>query len=144
MSYQDVYLIVLADSAEEARGEAESWLDEYNGREYYDSFRVEEDCESAPLSEIRGKLEALVKDHNGRIIPELEKEIEDCRKYGYGKDLLGNAYVRLGDVLREGFCSDMPVYNMENFDWSVPAEDAGVERKAGGVEWYAVKVEIHS
>jgi len=137
------YMITLAESAEDAKSTVEDWIEEHFEREFYDYGGLEKGEEVVLLSEIRERLEAEKAEEVNRLIPEIENEIQKWKESG-NRSMEGYSYVRYGNVLQESFCPDMPFFNINDWDWSLPEfvpKDCGDPESQ--YDWYAVKVDLH-
>ena len=141
MSHLSVYIITLAADAEDAKSEVESWLDDYANREFFDYGSIEEPEKVVLLSEIRKELEEK-KAEAESALPSIEIEIQRYKESG-NRRMEGFSHKRYGAVLDEDLCSDMPFFNIENWDWSIPTEIPTLNGDTEGMEWYAVMVDLH-
>jgi hypothetical protein len=139
MSHLSVYIITLADDAEDAKSKAINWMEDYYAnREFFD-YGVLEKPETVHLvKDITLELEKLKVDAF-QPLPDIEKQIERCKAE---KNRISEGYyhIRYGNILSEECCSDMPFFNISEWDWSIPTE---VPEDADGRDWYAVMVDLH-
>ena len=132
-----VYLITLATDTEDARLEAETWIGHHNG-EFFDYGSVEDPGRVVLVSSIRKELEEGRAEAEKRL-PVIERQIGMFKASG-DRDMEGYCHKRYARILQEDTCEDMPYFNIENWDWSLPTE---VPEKANGRDWYAVWVDLH-
>ena len=133
-----VNFITLAENAEEAKSNVESWIGEHSNGEYFDYGGLEDPEEVVLLNEIREKLK-VAKDETQKLLPVIDADIERYKKSG-SRFLEGCNYMRYGRILLEYPSDDMPFFNIENYDWSLPTE---VPNDYEGCDWYAVMVDLH-
>ena len=133
-----VYIITLAEDVEDAKSNVSSWIDEYADREFFDWGGLEEPDDVVLLSEIIGELEKEKEEADKRI-PYYEEKIA-VSKAQKSRSMTGFYYKQLGMILCENPTDDMPFFNIEQWDWSLPTE---VPKKAAGMNWYAVKADLH-
>jgi hypothetical protein len=138
MSLQ-AYVFTLAESFDDADGRVHSWIDECDGREFFDYAELV--CpgasvllEEIPVNELRGAW-----DETEQRLSTIAAEISQSKASGDRKKE-GFLHFRYGNILMENPCSDMPFFNMEDWDWSVPNK---VPRASAGKKWYAVKVDFY-
>jgi hypothetical protein len=134
-----VNIITLAVNEEDARSNVRCWIDEYAGREFFDWGGLEEPDEKVVLlSEIMDRLEKE-KVAVDTIIPDIEKDIKRHKENG-DKGAEGFCHKRLGAILLEDPTDDMPFFNIENWDWSLPTE---IPEEREYCNWYAVMADLH-
>jgi len=133
-----VNLIVLAESIDDAKTEVESWIEEHSGREFYDYGGLKEPEEAVLLNEISESMEEA-KAEMENLLPIIEADIEQYKKSGnrFGE---GYGHKRYGSILTEDFTEDMPFFNIENWNWSLPTE---IPEDREGCNWYAVMADFH-
>jgi hypothetical protein len=128
------YVFVEADTAESATNWVRIRLEELR-YEFYDGFNVD------PDRTVRVK--DLPRDVIDRAACNVQKEADlikeqiDVFKPDGNKDMLGWLHIRYGEILQEELCRDMPYFNIECWDWSVP-EDRNEARP-----WFAVHVTFY-
>jgi hypothetical protein len=126
-----VYIITLAKDAEDAKSKVSCWLDEYAEREFYDYAGIDEPETSLLLKDVpTGELEDA-RYESERLLPIIEGDIAQYKATG-SRGMEGYSHIRYGHILNENLCSDMPYFNMENWDWSVPDK---VPETAIGSNW---------
>jgi hypothetical protein len=131
--------ITLAESVGDAKSNVNCFIDEYAGRYFFDYGGLEEPDEPVVLlDEIREQLEAD-KAEVDKLLPKIEEEIKVCKIKGH-KSMEGYHHKRYGRILDEDLTSDMPFFNIENWDWSLPVE---VPEESESNNWYAVRVDLH-
>lgn len=134
-----VYIFTLAENAEDAKSNVRYWLDDYAGREFYDYAGLEEPEISMLLKDVpAGELEESLCETE-RLFQIIERDIAQYKASG-NRDMEGFSHIRYGRILSQSFCDDMPYFNMEYWDWSVPDK---VPETATGCEWYAVRADFH-
>jgi hypothetical protein len=137
--YLHVYIFTLAEDDEDAKSKVSSWLDDYADREFYDYAGREEPEKSMLLKEVpASELEDALYETE-RLLPIIEGDIAQHKASG-NRGMEGYSHIRYGHILNQSLCSDMPYFNMENWDWSVPDK---VPETAVGSDWYAVKADLH-
>jgi hypothetical protein len=131
------YLVTFAENEEDAKLKTESWLDEYAGKEFFEYGVIDEESEKqvVSLDEIREQLEAE-KAELEKKLPEIEEEIRKCKESG-NKSMEGDYHKRYGFILCEELTEDMPYFNIDLWDWSLPDE-----KKDNG-KWYAVLADFN-
>jgi len=139
MSHLHCYMIALAEDTEDAKSNVRGFIDDYYAREFYDYGGLEEGEEVVLLSEIRESLEATKAKETADRLAEIENEIKNWKAMD-NRSMLGFSYVRYGKVLQESFCQDMPLFNIDNWDWSLPTK---VPEEANNCNWYAVRADLH-
>ena len=134
----NVYMITLAEDAQNAASEVESWLDHYANREFFDSGELEEPEEIVLVSEILKELE----DKKANVEKLLSVIADDIKKYreNNNRSMEGYSYKRYGRILDEDPCPDMPFFNISNWDWSTPTE---APDNSTGMTWYAVMAKLY-
>jgi len=138
MAHLHCYMITLAEDAEDAKSNVRCWIEDRFEKEFFDYGGLEDGEEVVLLSEIRESLEITKVRVTEERLAEIEKDIQKWKDIN--RAMLGFSYVRYGNVFQEGFCSDMPFFNIEDWDWSLPTD---APKKAGKSEWYAVRVDLH-
>jgi len=138
-----VYIFTLAESAEEAESNVRCYLDDYCGEHApFDYGGIEEyeyeKRETKPVSEIAADLPEQLKTADDCLQQSL-KRFDEYRARGDKGAMAYQASV-IHDIAGEHFCSDMPYFNMETEDWTVPTEKSGAD---GDGDWYAVRVDLH-
>jgi len=144
MGHMSVYLITLAEDAEDAKSEARIWLDEYANREFFDYGNLEEPEKVVLVSEIRDEL-VKEKQRTLLLLPGIESNIARWKVYD-DRSMEGYEHIRYGQILCESVCCDMPFFNITNWDWSIPTEvpqEDAWSVKITGKEWWAVRVDLH-
>lgn len=140
--HMHVYIITLAENAETAKSSVRSWLDDYADREFFDYGGLEEPEKVVLVSEARDDLEAA-KAETERLLPIIENDISEYKKLG-NRGMEGYSHVRYGNILNQSCTSDMPFFNMEDWDWSIPEKIPCFEGKElEGMNWYAVMADLH-
>jgi hypothetical protein len=134
-----VYVFTLAEDFEDAEGRVHRWVDECDGKEFFDYAEIECPGASVLLEEIPVHELRDVWGGTAQRLSMVEAEIARCKASGDRKKE-GLLHFRYGDILMENPCSDMPFFNMEDWDWSVPNKVPGA---SAGKKWYAVKVDFH-
>jgi hypothetical protein len=132
------YVFTLADNAEDAKWKVERWMEENEGNEFYDFADFEDPSTplligDVPVHELKEAWERVEKQ-----LPIIEGDIARYKASG-DRLMEGYSHIRYGNILNENLCSDMPYFNMEDWDWSVPNKTIGRE----GSLWYAVEVVFH-
>jgi hypothetical protein len=135
--------ITLAENEEDAKSNVCYWIDDYANKEFFDYGGLESSEEYAGeevvlLDEIRERL-AEDKAEVDNLLPLIEHDIQTYKEAGNRK-WLGFCHKRYGRILDEDLTSDMPFFNIENWDWSLPVE---VPEEAKSNNWYAVRVDLH-
>jgi len=129
------YLFFIAeDSKEDAIASVESWLDEYLSREFYYRFSVTGnvyDMSYLTKTFVENSLRLVESRLDIQRIREEEARVKGDR------EAEGIAACVVGDILCERLCEDMPWYNLDTMDWSVPD---GVDNI--GRSYYVVEVEF--
>jgi len=135
MSCTSKYILIEAENEDGAKMYAERFLDEYAGREFFDGGCINTETAGSvvPLSQVKDELEKDKREIFTVTLPEIEKEIADYKEHGVRMQE-GWAHIRYGEILSECVCSDMPFFNPDYGDWTIP-EDAD--------RWYAVLVDLH-
>jgi ribosomal protein S17E len=132
MPVVSVFCFVIADNREEAVQRAGRKIGERCGNEFYNGYEVQKelvrkvsDLSSAYLTEEYARSRDLLQRYR--------EAAEARRKAG---DRLGKARAmrRAGDLFYENLCPDMPWFNIEGMDFSVPSEPW---------QWGAVMVDFH-
>ena len=136
--HMHVYLITLALDAEDAKSEAEAWIGHHTLEEFFDYGSVEEPEDIVLVSSIRKDLEEGRAEAEERL-PGIERQIGMFKASG-DRSMEGYCHKRYARILQEDPCEDMPYFNIENWDWSLPTI---VPEKAKGKDWYAVRVDLH-
>jgi len=139
MSHLHCYMITLAENAEDAKSNVRCWIEDRFEKEFFDYGGLEDGEEVVLLSEIRESLEETKATETADRLSEIESQIKNWKEME-NKSMLGFSYVRYGNVLQESFCSDMPLFNIEDWDWSIPTE---VPEEAKNNNWYAVRADLH-
>ena len=143
-----VYFITMAVDEDDAKINVSSWIEDYEGRESFGSGELaEESNENLPLcchvSKVRGYLEKQKEIVPSAIqglregIKEFEALPEEEQEKRRGEE--GYIHKRLGCILQEEPCEEMPFFNIEMWDWSLPAEAPEKDYRY----WYAVLVDLH-
>ena len=133
------YFIALAESAEDAKSNVEGWIGDHFEREFYDYGGLEEGEGVFLVSEVVKELNASMEYTQNEIMPEVIKDIEKYKKAG-DRGMEGYSHVRYGNILQESFCPDMPFFNIDEWDWSIPTE---VPENAKDCQYFAVRVDLH-
>jgi hypothetical protein len=135
MSLQ-AYVFTLAENAENAKLRVSFWMAESARREFYNSASLEESgvpvlLEEVPVWEL-GDAQLLSKQRL-RVVE------EGLARYKATGDSVMEGFflIRHQNILSESFCFDMPYFNLEDGNWSVPSKVPG---GVVGKDWYAVKV----
>jgi hypothetical protein len=134
-----VYVFTLAENTEDAKSNVRCWLDEYAEREFYD-YAVLSKPETAMLvKDVPTEELENARNETERQLPIIEGDIAKY-KASCARGMEGYSHFRYGHILNENLCSDMPYFNMEHWDWSVPnkAHDVAIDS-----DWYAVMVDFH-
>lgn len=136
-----VYIFTQALSTEEAKSNVRCYLDDYCGdHEPFDYGGIEEyeyeKRKTALVSDIAGELPALL-EYAEQYLEQSLKQFDEYRTSG-DRGAMGYQASIIHDIAGEHFCSDMPYFNMETEDWTVPTEKSGVNG-----DWYAVPVDLH-
>jgi len=131
-------IITLAEDAEDAKSTVSGWIDDHFEKEFYDYGGLEEGEGVALVSDVVKELEEAKKYPEQQLI-EIQKDIEKYKEAG-NRGMEGFSHIRYGNILQESFCSDMPFFNIENWDWSIPTE---VPENSEGCQWFAVRVDLH-
>jgi len=135
------WFVVLAGNPDEAKSEAETFIEEQHEKQFFDYGGLDEPEEVVPLGEIRERLKEEAEEYTAERLSEIEKDIERWKAMG-NRGLLGHSYKRYGEVLSEDFCLDMPLFNITDWSWELPDKvPEGEEYK--GHSWYAVRVDLH-
>jgi hypothetical protein len=126
-----------AEDKEDARDSVESWLDEYLGREFYDGYRI---GETVHRSEIH---HSYFDKEWTRVEDMLDRQREEAEKYRRGKDRQGEgqAHHIAANILLERLCPEMPWFNRDTWDWSLPDKDGELEGEQDN--WWAIEVTFH-
>ena len=133
-------LFYYVKSADRAKEDVEHDLKNWQGREFYSDFTVGkalpyEDLSSDVIEYLRNEHEArrnlLAKELYSAFYEDYPQESQRMIKIHYGQRLK-----KLGAILAENFCEDMPWFN--TFDWSLPAKDPD-----DNCRWYAVWVDFY-
>jgi hypothetical protein len=132
--------VTLAEDAENAKSKIEGWIEDYAGREFFDSGKVSE-SKAVLLSEIQSELEEGKLEVN-RLLPIIENDIAGYKTSGT-RGMEGYCHKRYGRILDEDLCSDMPFFNQEYWDWSIPTEVPKFEGKTLDMQWFAVMASLH-
>ena len=136
--HMNVFIITLAEDAEDALSEVESWIDEYADREFFDYGSVIKPEQVRLVKDIAEELEKY-KAITETYLPDIEKQIEQCKAEG-SRGGEGYHHIRYGRILCEWCCYEMPFFNITDWDWSIPTK---VPDHAEGRDWYAVYVDLH-
>jgi len=135
------WFVVLAGNPDEAKSEAETFIEEQHEKQFFDYGMLDGPEEAVPLGEIREMLKEEAEKDTAERLFEIEKSIEKWKAMG-SRQMLGYSYKRYGEILSEGFCPDMPFFNITDWSWELP--DKVPERKEyKGHIWYAVRVDLH-
>jgi hypothetical protein len=115
----------------------ESWLEDCSEREFFDGAEVLEDdvvlaSSLSPVYFAKGR-----KETDGALRRRREDAVRSAERGDKSGE--GRALIHAGNILCESLCYDMPWFNMEYWDWTVP-DDASREQ---GKDWYAVMVNFH-
>jgi hypothetical protein len=133
-----VYIFAKAKTVIGAKERVRGWLIKHVGREFFRLAHIEEAgaklLEDVPVHELNDAWQSTQQQ-----LPVVEADIARCKVSG-DRDTEGYSHIRYGNILRENFCFDMPYFNVENGDWSVPNK---VSAQDTGVNWYAVMVNFN-
>jgi len=135
------YFLTLAEDVDDAKSNVESFIEDRFEKEFFDYGGLEESEKEIafPLSEVLDRLKKSMDYTEKEILPEVENDIEEYKKTG-NRTMLGYSHVRYGHILMESLCADMPFFNINCWDWTIPTK---VPEEAKGCEWYAVMVDLH-
>ena len=136
------YFLTLAEDADEAKSNVESFIEDRFEKEFFDYGGLEETEESKLVSSVNDVCIDLRESKfftENDLLESIRKEIEQWKASG-NRTMEGYAHKRYGEILMESFCADMPFFNIENWDWSIPTK---VPEEAEGCQWFAVKVDLH-
>jgi hypothetical protein len=134
-----VYIFTLAENAEDAKSKVSSWLEDYADREFYDYAGLEEPEKAMLLKDVPASELEDARYATERLLPIIEGDIAQYKASG-NLGMEGYSHIRYGHILNENLCPDMPYFNMENWDWSIPDK---VPETATGSDWYAARVDFH-
>jgi hypothetical protein len=134
-----VYIFTLAESVEEAKDDVRYWIDDYANREFFDYGGLAEPETAMLVSEVPATELEEARAETERLPPIIEADITQYKALG-NRGMEGYSHIRYGHVLNESLCSDMPYFNKENWDWDIPTK---VPEESKGLEWYAVKADLH-
>jgi len=132
-----VFLLTLAENEKEALSKARNWIDNNAGKEFFDYGELVSD-EAVLVDTIKEELKAK-KEKALNELSFIEQDISMYIKQGDRKGE-GWSHVRYGKILLEHPTSDMPFYNIEECDWSIPTV-TWTDTDVGN--WYAVNVDLH-
>jgi hypothetical protein len=132
MSTTSVYCFVEADSKEAALKRARYFGQDSLGKEFYNGFEIRED-DVLPFSELSAYFLVKGKVQNEQFLLRLRGDLEYAQERGTRLHE-GLVMLEIGRLLVEDLSSDMPWYNFERADYSLPADAEG---------WWAVKVDFH-
>jgi hypothetical protein len=124
-----VNFITLAENEGDAKSNVRCFIDDYASREFFDYGGLVEPEEVVLLNEIRERL-AEDKAEVDNLLPVIEHDIQTYKEAG-NRGWQGFCHKRYGEILSEGLTSDMPFFNIEDWDWSLPTE---VPEKSKGRE----------
>jgi hypothetical protein len=135
MATVSVYCFVAAGDKEEAARIVGVEIEERCEREFYEDWEVLEDG-VRPLSALSDDYLTEEYSHSQDMIQRFREEGEQARKKG---NRLAEACAarRLSDLLCENMCPDMPWFNFEGYDFSLPSGPPGIG------QWFAVMVEFY-
>jgi len=134
-----IYLITLAEDEGEATSNVSCFIDDHFEKEFYDYGGLEEPEKVVLLDEVRENLAKEKEEWINEMIPKIENDMILYKEKGF-RDQEGYAHKRYGDILCESFCPDMPFFNIDNWDWSLPME---IPEEAKNQKWFAVMVDLH-
>ena len=139
MSRVSIYVFISASDKDAAVSRVQSFLEESCGREFFDGFEAVEDdvilASGLTPDYIRKGDEAAAD-----LLQHHRKRAAECAEAG-DKHGEGYALMSAGEILAEHLCSDMPWFNLDYWDWTVPCESHAPAEP--GHNWYAVMVEFH-
>jgi hypothetical protein len=129
------YVFTRAEDGRDARESVESWLDEYLGREFYDGFEV---GSAQRRSEMRDK---YIDRRYADVSYLLDRKREEADKAKLTKDRQGEGWAHhtVANILLERLCPEMPWFNKEAWDWSLPDKDGRLHGNPPD-NWWAVEV----
>jgi hypothetical protein len=133
------YIFTLAENDEDAKSNVRSWLDDYAGREFYDYAGLDEPETALLVKDIPATELEEAREETERLLPVIKNDIDLWEKEG-NHSMEGYCHCRYGRILGEYLCSEMPYYNMDTGDWSIPDK---VPDEAKGMNWYAVRANFH-
>jgi len=133
-----VDIITLAESVEDAKSNVRCWINDYADKEFFDWGDLEDGEKVVLLDEARDALEKQKAKVNERL-QELDKGIQNYKETG-DRGAEGYLHKLYADILLENVTDEMPFFNIENWDWSLPVE---VPEESKGFNWYAVRVDLH-
>lgn len=128
MAGREKYFMVDAEDGESALYTVELFLDEWVGRDFFDGYEIDPQAvqvKDLPVFFIMEQLEKSAEKRKS-LIREINDEWTGC-----DKRQLGWLYQRVGELLLENLCADMPYYNINTGDFTIPK----------GTAW-AVKVSL--
>jgi hypothetical protein len=134
MGTVSVYCFVKAQNQNEARYIVNVRLGDYMRREFYDGFEVQNDTgDIQPLSNIPDDYFTAVYTASQDLLQQLREEAEEARKTG---NRVGEARAmrHASGILYEDMCVEMPWFNMEAGDFSLPLDKQG---------WWAVMTDFY-
>jgi len=131
-------LIALAQNADDAKQIIENWIEERGDREFFEFGGLDESASPCLLSEIRDELAGYKKEVFDKRLSEYKGKLRDYEKLRNAKEQ-GYYHHKIGDILGEFFCAEMPFFNTEDWNWSLPQE---VPPEAEGKDYYAVKCDF--
>jgi len=128
-------------SADRAKEDCEQDLKNWQDKEFYSDFtvgnalpfeEVSPDLIEYLRSEYEAKRNLRAKELYSAFYENYPQEGQRMIKVHYGQRLK-----KLGAILAEDFCEDMPWFNVFDWDWSLPIKDPEDQSR-----WYAVWVEF--
>jgi hypothetical protein len=133
MSVVSVYCFVETEDKKELINRAKSFLENWLGNEFYDGFRVQEDGVLPYLSDLPSDYLEKECSRSQNLIQHLREKAAEMRE---AEDRLGEARAmrRASDLLYENLCPDMPWFNIESADFSIPSDP---------LRWGAVMVDFY-
>jgi hypothetical protein len=138
MFHISVYVFTVARDEDDAARRVENRLEDFCGREFFDGFEVRKDSVVSVWSLVPEYVTARLKALDV-LLRRRRKEAAGLAESG-DKFQEGHALNRVGDILCEQMCEDMPWFNMEDWNWEIPGPvDIS---KNPGEDWYAVMTDF--
>jgi len=134
---KQVYFITFAASPEDATEIVESFVEERAEREFFEFAELAQPEKCILLDEIREDLQNDLETLLNEIVPKIENDIILYKENG-NRLMEGNAHIRLGNIMSEHLCEDMPFYNIDEDNWNL----SPVIKRLEDQQWYAVLVEL--
>jgi len=133
------YFIALAENAEDAKSNVKGFIEDHYEREFYDYGGLEEGEGVFLVGDVVEELKKLRECTENDLLEAVKNDIERYKASG-NRTMEGYAHKRYGEILMESFCPDMPFFNIDKWDWSIPTE---VPDNAKDCQYFAVRVDLH-